>query len=300
MKKRIQRQKYLGVMAILGASIMWALEPIFARLSYEHASFLQSFALRTIFAFMIIAGYVFIKHRKQIIVKPDYLPKLLYLSLTATLFADLMYIYALTRVPVINAVLIGHMQPIFVILFGYFFLKKDRITAFDYLGIACMIFAGLLVSTKTLTNFEHFRIGSLGDLYVLSATIAWASTALVARKYLTAIPAGVIAFYRFLFAGIVFIIYMLAFRGIRITSIHQVFLGCVIGIGTILYYRGIHLIKAAQVSALELSTPFFAAVLAYTVLGELLTSMQIIGMLFLLCGVYFLSKKEPLNMPASG
>ena len=66
----------------------------------------------------------------------------------------------------------------------------------------------------------------------------------------------------------------------------------VIGIGTILYYEGIRLIKAAQVSALELSTPFFATFLGYLVLREVITSMQFLGILLLLAGIYFLSKKE--------
>jgi drug/metabolite transporter (DMT)-like permease len=214
--------------------------------------------------------------------------------LVATLFADLMYIYALTKVSVINAVLIGHMQPIFIILIGFFVLKQDKITKFDYYGILFMILAGVLVTTKTLENLLMLKFGTIGDLYVLFATIAWATTAIVARKYLKELHAGLIAFYRFLFAGIIFIIYMIAFKGIEITNIYQVLIGIVIGIGTILYYEGIKLIKAAQVSALELSTPFFAAILGYLILGEYITIVQFIGILFLIKGIYFLSKKENL------
>jgi drug/metabolite transporter (DMT)-like permease len=214
--------------------------------------------------------------------------------LVATLFADLMYIYALTKVSVINAVLIGHMQPIFIILIGFFVLKQDKITKFDYYGILFMILAGVLVTTKTLENLLMLKFGTIGDLYVLFATIAWATTAIVARKYLKELHAGLIAFYRFLFAGIIFIIYMIAFKGIEITSIYQVLIGIVVGIGTILYYEGIKLIKAAQVSALELSTPFFAAILGYLILGEYITLVQFIGILFLIKGIYFLSKKENL------
>jgi drug/metabolite transporter (DMT)-like permease len=51
-------------------------------------------------------------------------------------------------------------------------------------------------------------------------------------------------------------------------------------------------IKAAQVSALELSTPFFAALLSFLILGERVTVMQISGMMLLFVGVCFLSKKE--------
>lgn len=287
-------RKTLGVLSILGASIMWAIEPIFAKLSYQTTDFLNTFATRTIFCLAIISIYVFFTNKKKFIVKREYLPKLIYVSLVATLFADLMYIYALTKVSVINAVLIGHMQPIFIILIGFFVLKQDKITKFDYYGILFMILAGVLVTAKTLENLLMLKFGTIGDLYVLFATIAWATTAIVARKYLKELHAGLIAFYRFLFAGIIFIIYMIAFKGIEITSIYQVLIGIVIGIGTILYYEGIKLIKAAQVSALELSTPFFAAILGYLILGEYITLVQFIGILFLIKGIYFLSKKENL------
>lgn len=287
-------KKTIGVFAVLGASMMWAIEPILAKLSYQTTDFLNTFATRSIFSLITIAVYLFFSNRKSLQVPRKYIPKLIYLSLAATLFADLMYIYALTRVPVINAVLIGHMQPIFVVVLGFILLKDDRITRFDYMGIAFMILAGLLVTSRTLGNLVQLRIGTVGDLYVLLATVAWATTAIVARKYLKGIPAAIIAFYRFFFATIIFVSYMILTGGIEITNVYQILLGVVIGIGTILYYHGIKLIKAAQVSALELSTPFFATILGIFVLNEYITVTQFAGILFLFGGIYFLSKKENL------
>jgi drug/metabolite transporter (DMT)-like permease len=287
-------KKTIGVFAVLGASMMWAIEPILAKLSYQTTDFLNTFATRSIFSLITIAVYLFFSNRKSLLVPREYIPKLIYLSLAATLFADLMYIYALTRVPVINAVLIGHMQPIFVVVLGFILLKDDKITKFDYMGIAFMILAGLLVTSRTLGNLVQLRIGTVGDLYVLLATVAWATTAIVARKYLKGIPAAIIAFYRFFFATIIFVSYMILTGGIEITNVYQILLGVIIGIGTILYYHGIKLIKAAQVSALELSTPFFATILGVFVLSEYITVTQFTGILFLFGGIYFLSKKENL------
>ena len=287
-------KKTIGVFAVLGASMMWAIEPILAKLSYQTTDFLNTFATRSIFSLITIAVYLFFNNRKSLLVPREYIPKLIYLSLAATLFADLMYIYALTRVPVINAVLIGHMQPIFVVALGFILLKDDKITRFDYLGIAFMILAGLLVTSRTLENLVQLRIGTVGDLHVLLATVAWATTAIVARKYLKGIPAAIIAFYRFFFATIIFVSYMILTGGIEITNVYQILLGVIIGIGTILYYHGIKLIKAAQVSAIELSTPFFATILGVFVLTEYITVTQFTGILFLFGGIYFLSRKENL------
>jgi len=272
---------------------MWAIEPVMVKLSYQTTDVLSTFATRSIFCLITIAAYMLVTGTR-FRVEMKYLPKLVYLSIAATLFADLMYVYALSKVQVINAVLIGHMQPIFIVLIGFVFLKDDRITKFDYLGILFMIVAGLLVTSRTLNNLVAVRIGTVGDLYVLLATISWATTAIVARRYLKGLNAAIIAFYRFFFAGVVFVIYLMFLRGITINNIYQILLGVIIGVGTVLYYEGIKLIKAAQVSALELSTPLFATVLGFLVLKETITTMQFIGILALLGGIYFLSRKERL------
>ncbi|MGB7054515.1 MAG: DMT family transporter, partial [bacterium] len=172
-------KKTIGVIVVLGASIMWAIEPIMAKLSYQTTDFLNTFATRSVFSLLTITAYLLLVKRKTFSVEKKHLPKLIYISLVATLFADLMYIYALTRVPVINAVLIGHMQPIFIVLLGFFLLRQDRITRYDYLGMAFMILAGLLVTTREPANLLALKFGSIGDLYVLLATIAWATTAIV-------------------------------------------------------------------------------------------------------------------------
>ncbi len=286
------RKKRLGVLSVLGASIMWAIEPILAKLSFRSTDYLNTFASRTVFCLLVLFLYVLISDIKNFRVEKRHISKLIYISVVNILIADLLYIYALTRVAVINAVLIGHMQPIFVVLFGFILLKEDRIVKYDYWGIVFMIIAGVLVTTKTMVNLISLRFGSSGDLLVLLATFAWATTTIVARKYLQELPAGVIAFYRFFFAGVIFIFYILITRGIVINSGYQVFLGVIIGVGTILYYEGIRLIKAAQVSALELSTPFFATILGIFVLREYITFFQLIGIMFLLGGIYFLSRKE--------
>lgn len=286
--------RLIGVISVLGASIMWAIEPILAKLSFQSADVLNTFATRILFCLVIITSYLLLINPKDLQIRPNEFKWLIYLSLVATLFADFLYTYALIRVMVINAVLIGHIQPVFIVILGYFFLKSDRLTKFDYLGILFMVFAGIFVTTKTIDNLRGLRLGTFGDFLVLMATLAWATTAITTRRYLKQLPAQVIAFYRFLFAGLIFFIYIFLFHGIKITNIYQVLLGFVIGIGTILYYEGLRRIKAAQVSALELSTPFFATLLGYVVLKESITLIQSLGLLFLIIGIYFISKKSKM------
>jgi drug/metabolite transporter (DMT)-like permease len=284
--------KQLGVATILLASIMWAIEPILAKLSYQTSDFLHTSAIRAMVAALTAFVYIVLTRRSSLRITKQQLSPLIYIALVGTLVADFMYFVALSQIPVINAVIIGHMQPIFIIAFGFFLLKTDALTRFDYLGIALMILSGLLVTTRTMENLFALRFGTLGDLIVLSATIAWATSAIVMKKYLTAMSASGITFYRFFFPSLIFIAYLGVTSSLFIANLYQVCIGVIIGVGTILYYEGLKRLKAAQVSGLELSTPFFAALLAFLFLGELVTSMQIIGIAVLFGGVYLISKKE--------
>jgi drug/metabolite transporter (DMT)-like permease len=285
-------KKNIGVITILLASIIWAIEPICAKLSYENSDFLHTSAIRAIVAALIASIYILSRRKSPWNVTRKQLSPLIYIAIVGTLFADFMYFFALSQIPVINAVVLGHMQPIFIIVLGFFLLKSDVLTKFDYLGICLMIISGLLVTTRTTGNLFTLKFGTPGDLIVLCATIAWATSAIMMKRYLTRIDAGVITFYRFFIAALIFTIYLSLTSSFMINNIYEILIGIIIGIGTVLYYEGLKRLKAAQVSALELSTPFFAAILGLLILNEFVTSMQVIGILLLFVGVYFISKKE--------
>ena len=284
--------KHVGIVSILFASLMWSVEPVFAKLSYQNSDFLHTSMVRAVFVTLVALIYVMITNKADFRISRKQFPPLLYVAIVGTVFADLMYFFALTQVPVVNAVVIGHLQPVFIVLMGYILLRGDRLNRFDYLGVLFMILSGLLVSTKTVENFMSLKFGSMGDLFVLFATVAWATTTIAARKYLREVNAGVITFYRFLVASVFFTFYLVFFSYVSVSSVYQVLVGVVVGVGTILYYEGLKRIKAAQVSAVELSTPFFAAILGFVVLGEGVTLLQIVGMFLLFVGIYYLSKKE--------
>jgi drug/metabolite transporter (DMT)-like permease len=284
--------KHFGVLTILLASIMWAVEPVLVKLSYQNSDFLHTSAIRAIFAVLTAAVYILITRKSPLKVTSRQLPPLLYIAIVGTLIADLMYYVALTQVPVINAVILGHLQTIFIVVLAFFFLKSDKLTAFDYLGISLLITSAVLVTTRTAENLLTLQFGTLGDLIVLSATVAWATASIVMKKYINAMDAGIITFYRFIVASLFFTAYLGFTASLSIANIYQVLIGVIIGIGTILYYEGLKRLKAAQVSALELSTPFFAAILGFLILNEYITIMQMIGISLLFVGVYFISKKE--------
>jgi len=286
------RIKTLGILAVFGAGLMWAVEPVLVKVSYINSTYLHTSVARAVFVTITALAYALLTSRGSLRIRKKDLAPLVYISLAGTILADLLYLYALSRVTVVTAVLIGHLQPLFIVLIGFFILREDKLGLYDYLGIGCMITAGILVSSKTTINLLHIRIGTTDDILVFGATIAWATAGIVARKYLRPLNAGTITFYRFLIASLALLMFF-GVRGIPL-SLHlvQVLIGVVVGVGYILYYEGLKRIKAAQAAAVELASPFFAAVLGFLVLSEGITQFQCGGMALLFLGVAALSRRE--------
>ena len=288
-------QKIFGVIIVLVAAVMWAIEPVVAKLAFQQQNSVLSIStIRAIGVCLVAILYLFIRRPKTVRVKPAELQVLVYIALVGTVFADGLYLYSLTLIPVVNAVVLAHMQPLFVLLFSVMLITKDQMTYSDYIGIILLMIAALFVTTRTFDNAYSLQFGSIGDLLVLCSTIAWASTAVVMRKYLTTLHTGLITLYRFGIAGIVFSMSMIIFRD-SVFSVYALFIGFIVGIGTILYYEGLKRLKAAQVSGLELTAPFFAAVLGFLVLGEQTTLFQLIGMAMMVMGVYCIARHEPIR-----
>jgi len=284
-------QKKIGVIAIFIASFMWAIEPIFVKLSYQHAHVFEIAAIRASIILIIALIYLGFQKTNPLKIQRQQITALFYIAIAGTIIADFLYYYALMYASVLNAVLLGHLQPIFIILIGYFLLRSERLTKLDYWGIFFMMLSAVLVSTRTLENASNFQFLNPADALVLIATVAWASAAIAVRKYLTMLSAGVITFYRFFFACIFFTGYFLVTQSLHI-HIYQIIVGIIVGVGTICYYESLKRLKAAQVSGLELSSPLLAALLGFIILQESITIMQIVGMILLILGVYFLSMKQ--------
>lgn len=111
-------------------------------------------------------------------------------------------------------------------------------------------------------------------------------------KYLTKkASSAVIVSFRFLIASIIMLPILLYFNQLVITSIYQVLLGVLVGVGYICYYEGMKRLKTSQVAFTELSSPFFIAIFAWPLLGEIVTTLQIMGIVPVIFGLYMLTKK---------
>ncbi len=81
--------KKTGILAILGASIMWSLEPIFAKLAYAaDPDVLQTSAIRAIVVVLTALLYVLITGARKLKVSTNHFSKILYIAIAGTLIGD--------------------------------------------------------------------------------------------------------------------------------------------------------------------------------------------------------------------
>ncbi|RJS83928.1 hypothetical protein CW706_05185, partial [Candidatus Bathyarchaeota archaeon] len=65
---------------------------------------------------------------------------------------------------------LAHLQPLFVSIFGFFFLK-ERIHKYDVIGGVMIGLAVILIIGRILDNIVNLKLGNMGDLAVLLATL---------------------------------------------------------------------------------------------------------------------------------
>ncbi|MDH5794469.1 MAG: DMT family transporter [Candidatus Bathyarchaeota archaeon] len=285
-------QKVLGILFGVGAGAMWAIEAILGKLLFSSFTFIQVTASEVFFAALTAFVYI-IARREHVRFSRRNLGNFLVVGLVGTVFAPLMFFLGLTQTLAVNATLIAHLQPLFVAVFGLFLLE-EKLRKQDVVAGLLTVFAVVLITGRTVDNLANLRLGNSGDLVVLLATLGWAIVAIPGKRLTKEVSSVVIVGYRFLIASMVFIPVLLYSNQLVINSIHQVLLGIVVGLGYIFYYEGLRRVKASQVALCELSSPFFAAILAWSFLGEETTLMQIAGAILLIMGLYILTQEKSI------
>jgi drug/metabolite transporter (DMT)-like permease len=285
-------KKTFGILAILFAAVMWALDAILIKLSYYNANFTETMTIRAITILIVTGIYTLVTNKGSLRLKKDETIAALVSGLVGSTIASFLYLYALQTSTAFAVTFLGHMQPLFVIIMAHIFLSHEKLTKNEKLGFVLMMLAAFLVTTKTVENLTNLQFGAIGDILMLFAAALWAITVILARKYLKNAHAGAVSFYRFTIAAGLMTVYTLFTGKIEVANMYQVIVGITTGIGLIVWYEGAKHVKGAIISALELFGVFCAGILAYVILGETVTWMQAAGMVLLIIGVWFISRND--------
>lgn len=300
--------RFAGIGMVLGAAAIWAIEPIIARLIGTDLSFDQMLFSRAFGC--VIASCVFLFFRKLFLEKQRFsCPRLnnqekktiVLIGVLGSFLSDLLYFVAILffKTPVVNAVLVAHLQPVFIVLLGHFIFHEGKFSLWDYVGIKVMLVSAIFVITGSLENLLSWQFGGVGDYLVMIATIFWALSGILAKKYLQHQPSSLITMGRFLvslpfYGGLAFLI-----SHSLVLSFSSLLFGALIGLGYFLYYEGLKRLKTAQAAALELSAPVFATGFGYFFFGETVSLFKWIGIVLLFVGIASLERASRKTQPLS-
>jgi drug/metabolite transporter (DMT)-like permease len=282
-------QKILGIAFGVVAGAIWAVEAILGKLLFESLTFLQVAASEAFFATITTLGYMLLRSEKVSLTRRN-LGKLILVGVLGTVFAPSLFFLGLTQTYAVNATLIAHLQPLFITFLSMYFLK-ERVKKRDALAGSLIILAAILITGRTMENLLKLNLGNYGDLLVFCATAGWAIVAIPGKQLSHEMNSLTIVSFRFLIASSIFFPVLVSLNQLVINSINQIILGVLVGLGYICYYEGLKRLSASHVALTELASPFFAAILAWFFLGELISPLQIAGAGLLFSGLYLLTKQ---------
>ncbi len=283
-------QRVTGVLFGILAGAMWSIEAVLGKILLSSLSFMQIAASEAFFATIVSLVYAILSGR-SLKCKASSLRDILLVGLLGSVLAPTAYFLGLSWTLAVNATLLAHLQPLFVSVLGFIFLN-EKIWRNDIVGGLMIGFAAILITSRSIESLAALRFGNLGDVVVLLATLCWAIVAIPGKRLTKVADSALIVGYRFLVASAVFLPLLIVLNQLVIESAYQMVLGVIAGLGYIFYYEGLKRVKASQVALTELSSPFFTAILAWFILGEYLTIMQIIGAALLFSGLILLTQKE--------
>lgn len=187
--------------------------------------------------------------------------------------------------------------PLYTILFAFFFLK-EKITKKLVLAVVLMFIGLIILKSSQIDPAVFWSNPSFGDLLVILATILWAVENTIAKYVMKKEESNFVVVFARMFFGAIFLFGILMFFGnlnalLSLTPIQIVslFISTLILLNYVLcWYWSIKLINVSKASILLLIAPTITLFLGVIILGEPISSSQLIGSYIILIGAYFAYK----------
>ncbi|MDD2621005.1 MAG: DMT family transporter [Syntrophomonadaceae bacterium] len=276
--------RIIGAIYITLSAFLYASLPILAKLAFQ-AGLDPSTALflRYGFAFVILTIYLKLM-RRETLLSSSFLAIIQGFLLIS---AGLVYFYALHYLSASLATVIFFSHPVLVAILALF-LYKEKCDLRLILGLFLAIVGIFLVSDAGNSNLN---ISLTGLLLAISACIIYALYTLAGQKNVTQIsPLSLTA--TFSLIGIILIpiispssisIYSLSWQQLLIVFIMSLF-NTVLAVS--FFLKGIKKIGASRASLISTMEPVITLLLAFLILGEVLTPIQLLGSSLVIISIF--------------
>lgn len=280
------------VILLLITSLLWGGNFVVGKSLVGHASPMTLTTLRWSIAVICLFPIVWLKEKKLFPPKEAILPLFL-MGVTGVVFFNIFQFWALEHTSATNVGLISTLNTISIAVCSALFLK-EKINIWQVTSMIISFFGVTLVLSKgkldTLFSL-HFNIG---DWWMMAAVCVWGIYSVCSRwatKQTTPMMST-------LYSGIFGLIILIPFNisNFTISNVNASFLGSILYTGVIstvlcmvFWNIGVQKLGATTAGIFLNFNPIFTAILAFLLLDEQMTWIQIVGSMIVIGGCYLFS-----------
>jgi drug/metabolite transporter (DMT)-like permease len=294
-------KRYLPIIAIIFAALLWSLDGFLRQELYNIPSFLIV-TVEHIIGALIFFPFL-LKGKKEIAVMGQRAwSAIFWISVFGGLLGLFFYTKALSYIQYIDlsvVVLLQKFQPLFAISLAAVVLKERITKRFFILALMALV-GGYFVTFGLNPIPTGNDKATIAALLALLAAFCWGSSTVLGKHALKTLSFPVVTALRLSVTAIIAIVVLIAVRGysdisLITTSQWKIILLIVFTTGSValfIYYYGLKHVKASHSSIYELFWPLSAVAIDWIVRGRVLAPVQFIGGILLIISILLLTREQ--------
>ncbi|ODG93329.1 MULTISPECIES: DMT family transporter [Bacillaceae] len=279
----------LYILLLLLTSLLWGGNFVVGKSLVGHASPMTLTTLRWGIAIIVLLPIVWWKEKKILPPRKAILP-LFMMGVTGVVLFNLFQFMALEKTSATNVGLISTLNTISIALFSSLFLK-ERLNFLQIFSMIISFFGVILVLSKGDMNLLFSMKLNLGDLWMVIAVCIWGIYSVCSRWATKHISPMMSTLYSGIFGLLVVIPFNLTdftlvkINGSFIFSI--LYTGIISTVLCMLFWNiGVQKIGATSAGIFLNFNPIFTAILAFFLLNEKMTWVQVLGSIIVILGSF--------------
>jgi drug/metabolite transporter (DMT)-like permease len=294
-------KKYLPILAIIFAALLWSLDGFLRQELYNIPSFLIVTIEHVIGALVFLP--FLLKGKKEIAAMGQRAwSAIFWISVFGGLLGLFFYTKALSYIQYIDlsvVVLLQKFQPLFAISLAAVVLKERITKRFFILALMALV-GGYFVTFGLNPIPPGNDKATIAALLALLAAFCWGSSTVLGKHALKTLSFPVVTALRLSVTAIIAVVVLIAIRGysdigLISTAQWKIILLIVFTTGSValfIYYYGLKHVKASHSSIYELFWPLSAVAIDWIVRGRVLSPVQFIGGTLLIISIILLTREQ--------
>lgn len=285
---------------LLFTSLLWGGNFVVGKFLVGHASSMTLTNLRWLIAIVCLLPVVWIREKRILPARKAVIPLIL-MGVTGVALFNLFMFWALERTDATNVGLLSTLNPVSIAIFS-FLLMGEKIRPLQIVAMLVSFGGVLVVLTKGdlghLTSL-HFNVG---DLWMLAAVAMWGLYSVCGRWAMKSVSPMMSTLY----SGIFGVLLMLPFNLTSFTVSHtdwsfwlSLFYVGVLAtvVSMVLWNVGVQEVGATNAGMFLNFNPVFTAILAFFLLGERISPVQLLGSVAVIAGCYLFTRLKQVPLP---